>query len=182
MLLVDLLPDDADKDLLLSTATTYFEWWAWARRPTHADATLMHLDTLCEATFDAFKRAFGDHFANRVKFHLMIHVAGFIKRHGALPFHDDALAEAAHLLGVKESWRHTNHINVEPQMALHCTQHEALEDLWEAFLLREEAAKEAAEVAEAAELCVWRSGYALCATSKVSLLGFEPLPFARGSK
>ena len=61
--------------------TRYFEWWTWAKRHVHTDATLAHLDTLCEAMFDSVRSEFDSHFANRIKFHLHMHVKLFIQLH-----------------------------------------------------------------------------------------------------
>ena len=115
VLLVDLLPNAPEFMALFSD---YFDWLSLLNNRHHTDATLARLDRFCEFWMDAAVRLFGKElFWNRVKFHLAKHASHFIRLHGAIDYVDDATSEAAHIEGAKEPYSHTNHRNVEPQMA-----------------------------------------------------------------
>eukprot|EP00964_Phaeocystis_antarctica_P007394 scaffold4010_cov98-Phaeocystis_antarctica.AAC.1 len=67
---------------------------------------------------EAAVRLFGKElFWKRIKFHLAKHASHFIRLLGAIDYDDDATSEAAHIEGAKEPYTHTNHRNVDPQMA-----------------------------------------------------------------
>ena len=143
VMLLDLLPDD---NALQRAWGDYLHWWSWAQRPAHSASTLVELDRRAQQMFASFEAVYGDEFALCVKFHLVMHVREFIELHGSLLYFDDALAEAAHLLGVKEPWKLTNHRDMESQMGLHTAQCSAIDELWENYLL----AKRQSEQAQAA--------------------------------
>ena len=115
VLLVDLLPNAPEFMALFSD---YFDWIRLLNNRHHTEATLARLDRFCEFWMDAAVRLFGKElFWRRIKFHLAKHASHFIRLLGAIDFADDATSEAAHIEGAKEPWTHTNHRNVDPQMA-----------------------------------------------------------------
>ena len=115
VLLVDLLPNAPEFMALFSD---YFDWIRLLNNRHHTDATLARLDRFCEFWMEAAVRLFGKElFWKRIKFHLAKHASHFIRLLGAIDFADDATSEAAHIEGAKDPWTHTNHRNVDPQMA-----------------------------------------------------------------
>ena len=148
VLLFDLMPEAPQVQELF---TDYLEWVRLALRLAHTDASLAHLDTYCEAWLDGAVRVMGkETLWNRIKAHAPTHLAEMIRRHASALFNDDSLGETAHIEGAKEPWDHTNHREVDAQLAKYVTRRDVLRLLRELDQRHRDARQPVAAAAAAA--------------------------------